>query len=110
MAQEGPPALLVVLPCILSIENNGDQRVPPLIDNRAAVRPDFVQEMLGGGVSVHPRINEPNQIAQVMVAEQDMDLPAVLLPQIGLVCQRWSRRLVERARQHTVIGRNPSKA
>src|SRR5262249_43414098 len=85
LAKKGPPAAVIILPGVLSIENDGDQRVASTGQNAGTVLADTDQEVVGGLRGVHTGVHEADEVAKEMIAENDVQGAIALLPQVGPV-------------------------
>ena len=69
LAQERPAVAVVVFPGVLAIQDDGHQGVAAGAENAGAVLADAAQEILRGGGGVHLGIDEADQVAQEVIAE-----------------------------------------
>ena len=80
LAQEGPAVLLIVFPGVLAIEDDGNQRVAAGVQDRAAVGANSSQEVFSRFRGAHARVDEADQVAEEMIAEDHANGPAIAAP------------------------------
>ena len=78
--QKRPATEFVILPGILSIQDDRDQRVTTLLQYGPAILPNAIEKMFGGIGGSHACINEANQVTEIVVAEDTVHLVIALLP------------------------------
>ena len=109
-SKKGSPAAFVVFPGIFAVQDDGDHRVFTARQDGGAVFFDPAQEVSCGLLRVHAGINEPNQVAQQVVAEDHAQAAGVLLPAVGSVGEVGTGVLAEGPGQHAIVGGCPLKA
>jgi hypothetical protein len=107
LAQEGAAVMVVIFPGVLAIQNDGHQRIAARAQDARAVFADAAQKIVGGGRGVHLRINEADQVAHEMVAEQHAHGSAALPPLVRPIEPVDRDRLAEGPVEHAAIGGSP---
>ena len=79
-AQEGTAVVVIVFPGVFAVEDDGHQGVAAGGQNAGAVLADAVQEIVGGMRRLHLGIDEADQVAHEMVAEDQPHALAALAP------------------------------
>ena len=85
LAEKGTPVRVVVFPGVLAVQNDGYERVAAAGENAPAVLADAVQEVPRRLGRAHALVDEPDEVAQVVIPEHEGHLAALATPTVGPV-------------------------
>ena len=98
---------MIVFPRVLAIEDDGHQGIAAGGQDAGAVLADAVQEIGGGMRGLHLGIDEADQVAHEMIAEDQPHGAALLAPLVGTVQAFHRHGALLGAVEHAAIGGGP---
>ncbi len=104
---------MVVLPGVLSIQDDGHERIAALCMNCTAVLPDAIKKVVGRGAGIHARIHKPDEVAEEVIPEQQLHFAAILAPNprpVGFVHPCNPMQVAPRTPLSVAIHSNPASA
>ncbi len=106
-AEERAAVEVIVFPRILAVEDDGHEGVAAGGQNARAILADAVQEIGGGMGRFHLGIDEADQVAHEMIAEDQPHGAALLAPLVGTVQTFHRHGALLGAVEHAAIGGGP---
>src|SRR5262245_44550206 len=109
-AEEGTAVPIVVFPGVFAIEDDGHERISAGDQASRAILPDAAQALARRLRCIHFGVNEADEVAQKMIAEDHAKAAVVLLPAIRAVESFDRNGPAQGAVEDAAIGSRPGEA